>query len=587
MMERFRWLIGVSFLLAIGGFAWSACAPDFEDATCSKDGDCFSDEVCVAGVCRIAAKQAASDAGTVDGAADGTSGEIAALVVTPTTVDVAVGQTVELRATALDGQGQPLEDADISWSSTDALVAEVAPKMTSGNADESVGVVTGIAKGSVQISAEAGGLEGVADISVVDVGVYRVTLTPSSETIEVDEKTTFSAKAFDIDGNELGNRQIKWSSTDESIAEVDDSGEVTGKSTGDVEIVAKSEGVEARASLKVTEKQVESVKIFPTGAVNIDKGNSAVLTALPHDREGNPLCKQKDAKNATDPCGRKSTWTSGAESIATVNGSGEVSGKSVGTLKVFVEIEGVRASKEVTIQKPGANSPPSADAGSDQTVSVGSMVTLDGSNSSDPDLNDTLMYTWSLKNKPSGSTAMLSNKSAEKPTFTADKAGTYRFELLVQDGMAGDTDTVEITANTPPNADAGMDQTVTVGQTANLTAMGSMDADGDSLSYSWSFTSRPTNSSATLSNKMSISPSFTVDKAGTYKVEVTVSDGVAMSKDTVTVTGKAPQMDTGIPQMDTGTSQMDTGTTQTDTGSSTKTDTGTTQMDTGTSQTDT
>ncbi len=43
-----------------------------------------------------------------------------------------------------------------------------------------------------------------------------------------------------------------------------------------------------------------------------------------------------------------------------------------------------------------------------------------------------------------------------------------------------------------PVADAGPDQSVTTGATVTLDGSGSTDADGDSLTYSWSLTSVPT-----------------------------------------------------------------------------------------------
>ena len=82
----------------------------------------------------------------------------------------------------------------------------------------------------------------------------------------------------------------------------------------------------------------------------------------------------------------------------------------------------------------GANRPPIAKAALTGVgaVSVGQKVTLDGEGSSDPDSNR-LSYQWSMIHKPDGSQAKLSSTTSAFPTFIADAAGGYLFELTVTD----------------------------------------------------------------------------------------------------------------------------------------------------------
>src|SRR5690554_8176050 len=79
------------------------------------------------------------------------------------------------------------------------------------------------------------------------------------------------------------------------------------------------------------------------------------------------------------------------------------------------------------------NSAPVANAGTDQNIATGSVVTLNGSASSDAD-GDTLSYQWSLISVPSGSAAALSNVTGASLTFTADIVGSCIVELRVGDG---------------------------------------------------------------------------------------------------------------------------------------------------------
>ena len=184
-----------------------------------------------------------------------------------------------------------------------------------------------------------------------------------------------------------------------------------------------------------------------------------------------------------------------------------------------------------------SNSAPVANAGPDQTVSFGATVTLNGSASSDVD-GDPLTYAWSFVSRPAGSLAALSNTTVVNPTFVADKAGAYVVQLIVSDGLVNSApDTVSIsTSNSAPVANAGPSRTVSVGTTVTLDGSGSSDVDGDPLTYAWAFVSRPAGSAAALSNASVVNPTFVIDKAGTYVVQLIVNDGLVNSApDTVRI----------------------------------------------------
>jgi hypothetical protein len=178
------------------------------------------------------------------------------------------------------------------------------------------------------------------------------------------------------------------------------------------------------------------------------------------------------------------------------------------------------------------NVAPVANAGPDQGgIAPGSLVTLDGSASSDGD-GDPLTYSWSLTAKPAGSAAILANPTSVTPTFTVDLAGDYTAQLIVNDGTVDSApDSVIITSNNvAPVANAGPDQDgKALGSLVTLDGSASSDANGDPLTYSWSLTAKPAGSAAVLANPTSVTPTFTVDLHGTYTAQLIVNDGTLSS----------------------------------------------------------
>ena len=169
---------------------------------------------------------------------------------------------------------------------------------------------------------------------------------------------------------------------------------------------------------------------------------------------------------------------------------------------------------------------PVANAGPNQTVSLGATVTLNGSASSNPSGTGTLTYSWSFVSRPVGSSAALTNANTVMPSFVVDAGGTYVIGLTVSNGTGSDIATVMVsTVNSPPVADAGPNQTVGVGSTVILQGGGSHDVDGDPLTYVWTLLSQPRGSTAFIANFRSVSPTFVADLAGAYVVQLVVNDG--------------------------------------------------------------
>lgn len=213
---------------------------------------------------------------------------------------------------------------------------------------------------------------------------------------------------------------------------------------------------------------------------------------------------------------------------------------------------GVASAAVVTVTVNPASQPPVANAGPDQSVHVGTLVTLDASQSNDPD-GTVQAYQWTMTSKPSGSTATFSDPTAVKPQFTADKLGDYTIGLVVtdNDGLKSQPASVTVHAtNQKPIANAGPDQTGVIrGTTVHLDGSSSMDPDNDALTYAWTITSQPSN--VQLVGSDTVNPAFIPDKPGDYVMRLGVNDGYEngdAASVTISVINRPPTANAGLDQ---------------------------------------
>lgn len=109
----------------------------------------------------------------------------------------------------------------------------------------------------------------------------------------------------------------------------------------------------------------------------------------------------------------------------------------------FGEPGSVRITAEI---RGSTNQRPIANAGADQTVIVGAVVTLNGSASNDPDGN-VVRYEWAFISQPINSQTALANATGAVASFEAHFEGTYEIQLRVYDSFEGSApDTIRITA---------------------------------------------------------------------------------------------------------------------------------------------
>ncbi len=281
-------------------------------------------------------------AATITAASEGKSGTaavtvssvpVASVAVSPTSASVSVGQTVQLAATPKDANGNPLTGRTVTWSSGNTAVATVSAS----------GLVTGVSAGAATITAASEGQSGSAAITVTSVPVASVAVSPASASVQTGQAVQLTATPKDANGNPLSGRTIVWTSSNTAAATVNTSGRVTGVAAGSATITATSEGKSGTAAITVTAPPapapVATVAVSPASA-SVAAGQAVQLSAVTKDSAGTVLT------------GRTVTWASSNSGIASVSGSGFVTGVTVGAATITATSEGKSGTAAITVTAP-------------------------------------------------------------------------------------------------------------------------------------------------------------------------------------------------------------------------------------------
>ncbi|MFA6842797.1 MAG: Ig-like domain-containing protein [Bacilli bacterium] len=236
--------------------------------------------------------------------------------------EIAKGYTAQLTATILPDKATGI----VVWESSDETVATV---------DESTGVVTTLEVGEVTITATISGTE-ISDtfdmsVIIIEPTAIEITSEESVTTIKVPETTQLGIaytpeKAF---------ATVTWSSSDETIATVDQSGVVTAKGVGVVTITATAGELTNTYDFTIT--AAEPTSITADEASPIVVGATTQLSAT------------------VEPLGavQSVTWASSNTSVATVDENGLVTAKAAGTTNITIAATAdstVKKVLELTVQ---------------------------------------------------------------------------------------------------------------------------------------------------------------------------------------------------------------------------------------------
>lgn len=232
------------------------------------------------------------------------------VTIAPATLSVPVNGAVGVSASAFDCDGNSIANKTINFSSANTAIATVT----------SSGQVIGVSVGSTTISAVANGKSGTAQVTVTPELANSVTLSPATITLRVGNTRQFTATAKNATGTVITGRTFAWSSSNSAIATVDQSGNVTALSPGNVVIASQVDNVFGNSSVTVTP--------IPIGQCTLTPGSQTITVT----QQVQPTIALKDtAGNAIPTLGRPINWSSSNEVVATVGSTGLILARKAGT----------------------------------------------------------------------------------------------------------------------------------------------------------------------------------------------------------------------------------------------------------------
>ncbi len=252
--------------------------------------------------------------------------KITSITLDKTSVSLTVGETETLTATVRPNDAT---DKSVTWSTTDASVATVKN-----------GVVTAVKAGTATITVTTNDQEKSASCAItVTQLVTSISLNKASLTLNEGEEETLTPT---VKPDNADDKSLTWTSSDSSVAAVDENGKVTAVSKGFATIKAETkDGSGKSATCDVTVKRLVASIEFDKASITMYRGSSDVTETL------SPTVLPVDASNTNIQ------WTSSNTSVATVS-NGVVTGKAPGTTIITALAEdgsGINATCDVEVKQ--------------------------------------------------------------------------------------------------------------------------------------------------------------------------------------------------------------------------------------------
>ena len=224
-------------------------------------------------------------------------------------------------------------DETVTWTSSDDSVATV----------DASGTVTAVGKGTATITTKAG--EHTASCKVtVNIPLNGISITGNATTIKRGQTTQLTV-VYDPEDT-TDDRSVTWTSSEPSVASVNENGLVTALQDGETTITAAVGDKTASYNIRVQEIKLTSINIKESTTIHKGDSETLAITYEPEDTT--------DSKTAT--------WTSSDTSIVTVDGNGTVTAVAPGSAIVTARVGNFEDSCIVTVDAPLTGIDPAEDS---------------------------------------------------------------------------------------------------------------------------------------------------------------------------------------------------------------------------------
>ena len=195
-----------------------------------------------------------------------------------------VGDEGQLQATVAP---EDATDADVDWSSSDVSVATV----------DGAGNVTAVAEGTATITAKAGDKAATCTVTVkaATIAVTSVELDADEMTLKVGDEGQLQAT---VAPENAANKSVTWSSSNESVATVEQNGKISAVGVGEATITVTTTDGGKTATCKVIVNKKAGAISYATASVNKTFGDANFTNELTKTGDGTVTYSSSDTKVA-------------------------------------------------------------------------------------------------------------------------------------------------------------------------------------------------------------------------------------------------------------------------------------------------
>jgi uncharacterized protein YjdB len=154
----------------------------------------------------------------------------------------------------------------------------------------SAGIVTGLSLGTARVIATAEGVADTVQLSVTNVPVATVTLSPVQISVQEGSTTQLRAVVTDSTGREVSDRPLEWLTSDPTKATVSSTGLVTAIAAGTVNIGATTEARIGQSTVIIQQTPVDTIVANVSSAsFTVTRGVTSAFAITLLDSRGNTL----------------------------------------------------------------------------------------------------------------------------------------------------------------------------------------------------------------------------------------------------------------------------------------------------------